>query len=361
MGFHDGEQEDESSPLLGRSNAGDSGVKRSKSCFCWVISITGAVSLVSAIVLCYFLYYKTVIGLRVLALNVWGMPAAVGSKDKELRISAIGEFVRKAEHDLYLFSELWMRPDHETIRKKLPEGYFMSEYGDFALPTCDGRALPAFCSGLAIVSKFPFIEKNFFEYSYHGDILKPDMEYWARKGAGQVRISPLPNLLVDVFVTHTCAVGADYSNSYYREHQVQELIGWVNKSNADFVILGGDFNTSPTDNETSYHNLKTAMVSSMEEFFLDIKEWLIPSKSTYGNPRNSYSHMYQPVLYDYIWHKAQGWNIIWTNLFEVPWLTCLKEIVHPSGYQQSHKHQEKVSFSDHEAVRSNLYLWKSLF
>merc|ERR1712029_1282308 len=107
---------------------------------------------------------------------------------------------------------------------------------------------------------FPFIEKNFFEYSYHGDILKPDMEYWARKGAGQVRISPLPNLLVDVFVTHTCAVGADYSNSYYREHQVQELIGWVNK--------------------TSYHNLKTAMVSSMEEFFLDIKEWLIPSKST---------------------------------------------------------------------------------
>lgn len=61
----------------------------------------------------------------------------------------------------------------------------MSEYGDFALPTCDGRALPAFCSGLAIVSKFPFIEKNFLEYSYHGDILKPDMEYWARKGAGQ--------------------------------------------------------------------------------------------------------------------------------------------------------------------------------
>ena len=178
--------------------------------------------------------------------------------------------------------------DQKQTSKWLLSGYFMSEYGDFALPTCDGRALPAFCSGLAIVSKFPFIEKNFFEYSYHGDILKPDMEYWARKGAGQsydslqeleddishsgqVRISPLPNLLVDVFVTHTCAVGADYSNSYYREHQVQELIGWVNKSNADFVILGGDFNTSPTDNETSYHNLKTAMVSSMEEFFLDIK------------------------------------------------------------------------------------------
>ena len=83
------------------------------------------------------LHKQVVVGLRVLALNVWGMPAVVGSKDKELRISAIGEFVGKAEHDLYLFSEvslyilavtnltllqLWMRPDHETIRKKLPEG-----------------------------------------------------------------------------------------------------------------------------------------------------------------------------------------------------------------------------------------------
>ena len=37
-------------------------------------------------------------------------------------------------------------------------GYYMSEVGDFALSTCDGRALPSFCSGLAIVSRFPFIE-----------------------------------------------------------------------------------------------------------------------------------------------------------------------------------------------------------
>ena len=72
-------------------------------------------------------------------------------------------------------------------------------------------------------------------------------------------------------MTHTCAVGPDYTNAYYREHQVQELVGWVNDSDADFVILGGDFNTDPKDKESSYHNLKSAMVSSMEEFFLDIK------------------------------------------------------------------------------------------
>lgn len=91
----------------------------------------------------------------------------------------------------------------------------------------------------------------------------------------------------------------------------------MNNSNADFVILGGDFNTDPKDNETSYNDLKTAMVSSMEEFFMDIKEWLVPSKATYGNPRNTYSSGYQPVLYDYIWHRGRGWNMIWTNVFDV--------------------------------------------
>ena len=49
------------------------------------------------------------------------------------------------------------------------------------------------------------------------------------------------------------------------------MVGWVEKSNADFIILGGDFNTDPKDNETSYHSLKQSMTSSMEEFFLDIK------------------------------------------------------------------------------------------
>ena len=109
-----------------------------------------------------------------LALNVWGMPAKVGSEDKELRIAAVGDMINKAEFDVYLLAELWMRPDHETIRQRLPPGYFMSEVGDFALSTCDGRALPTFCSGLAIVSKYPFIEvthrqnriKMYFMFQY---------------------------------------------------------------------------------------------------------------------------------------------------------------------------------------------------
>ena len=61
-------------------------------------------------------------GLKVMALNVWGMPAKVGSEDKELRMEAIGKFIQQKEYDVYLLAELWMRPDHETIRKLVPHG-----------------------------------------------------------------------------------------------------------------------------------------------------------------------------------------------------------------------------------------------
>jgi len=354
--------DEDQQPLLGcteRNFEETSSGRKKKNICCILVFLIGVAALTAAILIAYFLYFKYVIGLKVLALNVWGMPAKVGSEDKELRMKAIGNFIQKKEYDVYLLAELWMRPDHETIRKLLPEGYYMSEVGDFALSTCDGRALPSFCSGLAIVSRFPFIEKEFLEYSYHGDILKPDGEYWARKGAGRARVEPHPGFLVDLLVTHTCAVGPSYSNAYYREHQVAELVGWVDKSNADFVILGGDFNTDPKDKETSYHNLKTAMISSMEEFFLDIKEWLCPKRATYGNPKNTYSYMYDPVLYDYIWHKSKRSNMIWTNFFDVPFLTALK---YSSDSNSSENGTSvEVSFSDHEAVTSSLFLWKSIF
>ena len=82
-----------------------------------------------------------IVDLRVLALNCWGMPGNTVhlSEDKELRMKHIGDMISKvrthylhcihvllstlqAEYDVYLLSELWMRPDHETIRLRLPPG-----------------------------------------------------------------------------------------------------------------------------------------------------------------------------------------------------------------------------------------------
>ena len=97
--------------------------------------------------------------------------------------------------------------------------YFMTEVGDLAKSICDGRVLVTSCSGLAVVSKFPFKKIQFKEYTWKGNEFKipPDGEYFAGKGLGRVRIEPYQNMTLDIFVTHTCAMD---DNAYYREKQV---------------------------------------------------------------------------------------------------------------------------------------------
>ena len=93
------------------------------------------------------------IQLKVMSLNTWGMPEKFGSKYKSERMKAIAEEVSKGHYDLYLLQELWMQADHETVRAGLPEGFYMTEFRELALSTCDGRIAPSFCSGLSIISR----------------------------------------------------------------------------------------------------------------------------------------------------------------------------------------------------------------
>eukprot|EP00092_Neocalanus_flemingeri_P026367 GFUD01028583.1.p1 GENE.GFUD01028583.1~~GFUD01028583.1.p1 ORF type:complete len:338 (-),score=73.61 GFUD01028583.1:163-1176(-) len=321
--------------------------RRRSAFICLAIFSCGCLALASAIIASYFLlYHKNVVGLRVMSLNTWGMPKTFGSEDKSLRMEAIGQHIQKGEYDVYLLEELWMRPDHNMIKSLIPEGYYMTEVGDLA-SSCDGTIGPDGCSGLAIVSKYPFLELNFHGYSDHGDAIWFDGEYLARKGVGHARIEPAKGYIVDMFVTHTCA--SDY-NYYYRQRQVKELVEIVENSDADFVVLGGDFNVDPkvNANETTLPDIQNIMVNSIEDFFKTIETWLVPSRATYGNPANTYSSKYSPVLYDYIFHKPRGKNMIWTNYFEIPFLRAFKDNV------------SEVSFSDHEAVTAKLHLWKSV-
>ena len=51
-----------------------------------------------------------------------------------------------------------------------------------------------------------------------------------------------------------------------------------------------------------------------------LQDWIkshLSNTSSYANPRNTYSHMYKPVLYDYIFHKANGPHLILTDIFKV--------------------------------------------
>ena len=105
----------------------------------------------------------------------------------------------------------------------------------------------------------------------------------------------------------------------YRQTQAKQLVNIIQKSDADFVILGGDFNADPVVNkdETTLSDIQEVMVSAIEEFFKKVTSWLVKDKATYGNPLNSYSSIYNPVHYDYIFHKANHDHKMWTNFFDV--------------------------------------------
>jgi len=334
---------------------------------CPLLFTIGLICLIVAISSCFYKSaYHDAVELNVMALNVWGVPATFGASDKENRMVMIGKMIQKKEFDVYLLEELWMRPDHETIKSLTSDaGLYMTEVHELALAdVCDGRVAPSFCSGLAIVSKYPFKETEFNSFSVHGDFFEFDGEYMARKGVGRVRIEPQPNVTVDVFITHTAAVNShNNSNAYYRQIQTKEVVEHVKRSTADFAIVGGDFNVDPrAKDETSYTDLTSELESTMQQFFGYLKDLLVPKRATYGNPNNTYSAAYGPVLYDYILHRSHGANLVTVNYFDVPFLKgIIKNVVSSSssnGENEVKSEPKEVSFSDHEAVSSKLLLHK---
>lgn len=340
--------------------------RRRTSLICMILFGLGCMGLVGAVVICHSQFLMSTIEFRtdplfsksfllsqdqkstqansiplsVLSLMVWGSPGSFGTEDKELRMQAVGNLTQSSDWDLLLLNDLWMRPDHQTVRSLLPEGHDMTSVDDLSLSSCDGSIAPEFCSGLAVVSKYPFQEVEFTSFDVSGDLLW-DYEYFLRRGVGRVRIEPQPDVTVDVFVTSLAS--NDY-NYWYRERQAKQLIELVSQSTAQYVIVGGDFNVDPRDGEETYKTVKNRLTDSIEEFYKgDKSKYLDPSLSTLGNPQNTYTSKGEhPVLYDYIWYKARQDKSITITDFQVPILKTTSVA--------------RVSLSSHEAVVAKLSL-----
>ena len=221
-------------PLVGE--AGKARCSRSKF-FLWFVSILSVCLLLVGTG--YWFYWKDVVGLRVMSLNTWGIPHTFGSYDKEERMAAIGSLIADGDYDLVMLEELWMRPDHETIKQAVEgKGMHITAFDDLTTG-CDGRVGPWGCSGLAVVSRFPILQTNFTKFTLQGNFgsMFSDGEYFAGKGVGRVMVSPRENLHVDVLVTHTIS---EEANSQTRENQADELVEVVKKSGRPQIPVSVD-------------------------------------------------------------------------------------------------------------------------
>ena len=332
---------------------------------CWFLTSLTTAVLVGLFLAGYNYYWKDVVGIRVMSFNTWGIPAKFGSRDKEKRMDKIGEVLAWGEYDIILLEELWTQADHDTIKRAVSGSYHMTEYGDFnslILPS------PAGCSGLAIISRWKFIQSNFTKFTKQGDLghILSDGEWLAGKGVGRAQVSPRPGIVVEVMVTHTISEDGNY---LIREHQADEIVEHIENSKADFVILGGDFNASPLmDIDKTYEKVKAVMTDVFQEIMANLKAWFKEEFATFANPRNTYKDIIpnqKPVIYDYIFHKKKvsfpkshciaplkfvfqtdDIGMIWAKWFYLPFLNGLSA------------ENNTISLSDHEPVTSHLYLWK---
>merc|ERR1712110_189525 len=420
----------EQTPLLesGRTeapNKAQRGRFNNKTCLCWCF-LALAIVLSAIAMAVYFIFHtcslqNNCVEIKFMALNTWGMPERLGSLFKTQRMDAIAEEIAKGRFDVYLLEELWMQPDHNKIAASVPTNYSITGFRQLSSASCDGRVLPTWCSGLAIISRYPFKEVEFNAFADHGDATKMfvDGEWFARKGVGRVQVEPMPNVTLDIFVTHTAADPEPwhgYNNSFYREKQVRELLDErISKSKADVVVLGGDFNDGPKD--SNFEMIRYEMQNSIEELFYKLSRWLNPEYSTYGNPDNTFTGgLYQPVMYDYIFRRTNFPNKVKarTYWFELPLFktkiakSLLSNLLannvvfkrgtepckayravyeqaqteenttdeHPETAQETAVEEEidnflrlkdlstdtvndtvLISFSDHEAVTSTIYIW----
>jgi len=260
----------EQTPLLGNitPNAGavanTGGTMMKNICGLAILFVTLA-AVTTSILLAYFdvfhLRSDAVSTIKIFSLNTWDMPGSVGSEFKSERMDAIAKEIKKGKFDVYLLQELWMEPDHDKIASNLPIGYNITGFRQLSPASCDGRVLPTSCSGLSIISRFPFEDVEFHSFAWKGNWLKMsiDGEVLVGKGVGRVRVTLNPDITVDIFITHLVAdpePSNGYSNSYYRQKQIQELINEkIAKSNADMIFLGGDFESAIDETNGSEYEM----------------------------------------------------------------------------------------------------------
>jgi len=272
--------------------------------------------------------------LRVLNLNTWGLGWPF-SADREARVRALREVIAHSDYDVILLQEVWYRSDHEHLRTALPYSTYFGIFNS----GCYGYLLPLGCSGLSILSRYPFESVDFTPFGVRGSFWSFDGEIFVQKGLGQARIRWHDGLKIDLFTTHLVSYTEhpNRDNNLVRYMQTLETVKLIDRSDADVKIFAGDANAMPYYGKRQPYSLLTSlMTDSLVDRYPEasLHHWF----ATYGNHHNTYSSGDDAVRIDYLMYWAAPQVAMCTANFTMPMYTTKNRDGHV------------VSLSDHEAL-----------
>ncbi|XP_065083629.1 putative neutral sphingomyelinase [Ochlerotatus camptorhynchus] len=177
--------------------------------------------------------------LSILTLNIWGIPHV--SKDRAIRVEAIGDVLASGNYDIVSLQEVWSDSDYQYLKKRV-EG---------VLPFAHYFYSGVVGSGLTLLSKYPIVSAFFHAWSVNGYVHRIQHGDWfGGKGVGFSKIA-VNDQLVHVYVAHLHAEYDRKCDDYmaHRVIQAYDTAQFIESTRGSAVlqILAGDLNSEPGD------------------------------------------------------------------------------------------------------------------
>jgi len=212
---------------------------------------------------------------------------------------------------------------------------------------CTDLYLPWGCSGLMILSRYPVEAVDFVPFAKRGSFWNFDGEIFVNKGVARARIR-WKGLAVDVFTTHLVSYtnNPNNDNSMYRRWQAAEAARYIDASNADVKLFGGDLNALPLTGVRQPYGILLRGIRGLKDALTERYGYsasMDPRFATFGNPRNTYSDGASPERIDYLMYATPRQDLTLRTLdFSMPM------------FMTRDKEGGLVSLSDHEGLHCEL-------
>lgn len=293
---------------------------------------------------------KKSITLQVLLMNVWGLRFG---EEKETRIPAIANFLKKSKHDIVVIQEAWHYSDYEKLRATFP---YSTSFGTPGSSFCPSRNSQSFlnkitqiidCNGLTILSKYKIIE---VDHVFFKDRMRKITEGAVKRGAFAATMQVLKGgagvldtVTVSVINTHLTSWHdkLEKKHSSLREKQADDVIKLIadHKTKSDVVIVAGDLNStpgSPVYNKFISAGLTDTLVELEGEKSSDHKY------ATWGHSENTWSSQDRPARIDFIMYSFN------------PSKVGARTAAYNTVTAKTEKDGKEMSLSDHQWVEASI-------